>query len=190
MDSSNSDLYTRYRNHPATFPRPIVRGERGEILGFEADPEHEKMLISLQQEFGHLFHEWVFYYWAWNRDTKSNTSIATDGKRKSLPQKREYADEVRLTDVLHGRGAMPTNHPGTQDMRDFASGFRPAYFRLSRVQRGKMSRSIVQDLQAKGVRFLKQELPSGRWYIASDKEANEKVSHYLRDSQSAIHGRS
>jgi hypothetical protein len=83
-------------------------------------------------------------------------------------------------DVLLGRGRPFQEFPGNMALNDALDNHRQAY-KQATSRRGKtnLSQKILQDIQRKGGRFLKQQ-GGDHWVIVTDLVAREKIAHGFR----------
>jgi hypothetical protein len=90
-------------------------------------------------------------------------------------------------DVLLGRGAACWNHPGNRDFREIVVKYLKAYENARlRVEKTLIVTEILDQVHAKGGRFLKKDLASKKWYIVENQQAIEKTGHAIRDKKAVL----
>lgn len=106
------------------------------------------------------------------------------------PQEDEVGEtEARPTDVICGRGRLAAKHPGNQHFRKVIAENRVEYLAIETRKGGKkrlaktaMTKRIVDDLLASGVRFVFKV--NDRYHVLSKAEAQRKTSQALREGLS------
>lgn len=97
---------------------------------------------------------------------------------------------INLTDVLCGRGKLSFNHVGNRRFRDVISASVSQYNAAeSRLEKAKIVNKIVEEIQASGGRFLRQDEKAGTWHVLNHAQCREKVGHAVRDATSSIEAR-
>jgi hypothetical protein len=87
------------------------------------------------------------------------------------------------TDVLCGRGGATLRHPGNQTYRSLVQLNKGLYITVLKVEKLKISKSIVAAIREQKGRFLEKDTNTGKWYDIGDKKATEKTSQALREGQ-------
>lgn len=88
-----------------------------------------------------------------------------------------------LHDVLCGTGHDRANHPGNDLFRRIASQYVDRYSNATaKKEKMRLTKCILDDLNASGVRFLKKHPVQLQWYVADQKVARDKIGHFLRDN--------
>jgi len=95
-------------------------------------------------------------------------------------------ETINNNDVLLGRGGMTNRHTGNQDFRKLVKETKSMYKGYTtKTYKTKTSELVVQYIQAKGGRFLKNIRnstdSSDKWVVASAEEARKKTSQALRE---------
>jgi hypothetical protein len=99
----------------------------------------------------------------------------------------EYSGEGILTphdhDVLSGRGNFVNYHAGNEFFRALVRKHKVAYVACPKPQKGKFSRIIIREIQARDPpgRFLKQDPGTKLWYDIGEKKALDKTRQALRE---------
>lgn len=102
------------------------------------------------------------------------------GDEKELPM--EDIASPLATDVLCGRGGAALRHPGNQTYRTLVQLNKGLYITCLKVEKLKISKSIVAAIREQKGRFLEKD-KKGTWYDIGDKKATEKTSQALREGQ-------
>ena len=133
------------------------------------------------------------------RSTKSRTpSLSSRPSPPTTPKKRARGyEELEPTektyvpynenDILFGRGTRSNSHPGNKAYRRKFVKDQPVYKKRDAPGKRKMIEATVAWVKKvqKG-RFLFFEEETGRYYIASDEQAEEKVKQFLREDHSLL----
>jgi len=88
-----------------------------------------------------------------------------------------------VSDVLFGRGRRQREHSGNIYMKEICDKNRAVYDLADREDKTKMTRSIVNTIQAYGGRFLRFDKQQKMWITVSDEDARQKVAHVMRDGR-------
>ncbi|CAB9521604.1 Nitrilase family, member 2 [Seminavis robusta] len=88
-------------------------------------------------------------------------------------------------DVLSGRGAGITKHPGNKRWRELIHNNREKYTSLPRNQRPLIAEQIVKAVRSLNPpgRFLSKDVNTQLWYEIGDDKAAEKTAQAMRDSK-------
>jgi hypothetical protein len=84
-------------------------------------------------------------------------------------------------DVLCGRGGASLRHLGNLNYRRLITINKARYVASRKMEKLKISRSIVEDIRDQGGRFLERQWDE--WHEIGDKKAVEKTSQALREGQ-------
>jgi len=121
----------------------------------------------------------------------SGTALGGVAKTELTPHIDSRQRSVQFTDrdVLLGRGGMTNKHLGNQTFRDLVERVKPMYHGYeSKAKKKSVSQLVVDDIQQKGGRFLKnlrKDINSrDEWVIAKPDEARKKASQALREARS------
>jgi hypothetical protein len=87
------------------------------------------------------------------------------------------------TDVLCGRGGAALRHPGNQTYRTLVQLNKGLYITCPKVEKLKISKSIVLAIREEKGRFLEKNAKTCTWFDIGDKKAIEKTSQALREGQ-------
>lgn len=87
------------------------------------------------------------------------------------------------TDVLCGRGGAALRHPGNQTYRTLVQLNKALYITCPKVEKLKVSKSIVHAIREQNGRFLEKDAKTSAWFDIGDKKAIEKTSQALREGQ-------
>jgi len=97
--------------------------------------------------------------------------------------------DIRENDVLCGRGAPTTYHPGNQYFKELVAKYQPTYIASRRSDKPQIASQIVEIIRGRGGRFLKRTKkpgmgPSGHfcWEDVGDQRAYEKACQSLREN--------
>lgn len=90
----------------------------------------------------------------------------------------------RIQDILFGRGKGLQNHLGNVRLRLTMESYYASYESFDKKEKTKLAAQIVQEVKAKGSRFLKKT--NEAWEEVPDNEARSKVSHFFRNLRSAM----
>ena len=101
--------------------------------------------------------------------------------------------DVRDSDVLCGRGAPTSWHPGNQYFRSLVEHYQSAYLAARRADKPEIAMRVVHTIQESGGRFLKRTKnygagPSGHfvWEDIGENRAYEKACQALREGAPEI----
>lgn len=86
-------------------------------------------------------------------------------------------------DVVFGRGRFFQYYPGNETFRQFVENKETQYNKANRTEKVHLTKAIVSELKANGIRFLKlDQNESGKniWTHANEKEIYKKVSQVYR----------
>jgi hypothetical protein len=87
---------------------------------------------------------------------------------------RFYVDNIRVTDVLCGRGGRSNHHPGNKRYRQVIGEMKAMYQKMeAKSMKTDLSRAIVEHCCRYGARFVKKETNTGRYYILTKAEARK-----------------
>lgn len=91
-------------------------------------------------------------------------------------------------DVLGGRGGASYRHQGNMTYRKLVQLNKPKYALCQKMEKMKISKSIVQAIRSQEPpgRFLEKDSKTGLWNDIGDKKAIEKTSQALREGQPDI----
>lgn len=99
-----------------------------------------------------------------------------------------FIDEVQEDDVLCGRGAPTSWHPGNQYFRQLVAYYQPSYLAARRADKPEIAMRIVKSVAEQGGRFLKRvkvhgTRPGGHfcWQDIGENRAYEKACQALRE---------
>lgn len=95
----------------------------------------------------------------------------------------EFVGEASALDVLCGRGAPISAHPGNQFFRDLVRKQQDNYMISKRHEKVQVAEYIFQVIRSRGGRFLKQTI-AGDWIVVRDSVAYEKIRQALREGRS------
>lgn len=118
------------------------------------------------------------------RGTRKPQSMKKQEDEREVVSSSMNSPSIQITpnDVLFGRGKFHRSHCGNEKMRELAAAFRELYEKcLDRDQKTDITRYIVDSIKHNGGRFLKYNKEDRQWYVVSDEEARQKVSHAMRD---------
>lgn len=103
-------------------------------------------------------------------------------QQPAIVRPEQLIDLPSRKDVLLGKGRPIQFSSGNQGLSAIVDGYLDQYhMQSSKLEKTALAASIVQMVQANGVRFLSKE--SGIWMAVSDEVAREKVSHMFRHQQ-------
>jgi len=112
----------------------------------------------------------------------SQVAKASSGMRNSISIR---AHDIGVNDVILGRaGSITVVNEGNNKLRDLVNQHKQNYQEsLSKLDKTRLSRTIVNEVRQRGGHFLKLDHTSGVYREATDNAAREKVSHMLRSKQ-------
>jgi hypothetical protein len=93
-------------------------------------------------------------------------------------------EEPTDLDILLGRGRVFREHPGNVRFHHVIELHMERYERSNKNLKQVLADEIVERIKATGSRFLKKNQRGGKWEVASDGVAREKVSHSFRNRRS------
>jgi hypothetical protein len=102
--------------------------------------------------------------------------------KKTEEAKSVLVDSLQDTDICCGRGRGFYVHPGNLKFQETIRANLERYSTAT-SKKGKIDvvSSIVSDLRDQGVRFVKKDTASGKWYDIGRVQAHEKTGHAIRD---------
>jgi len=93
-------------------------------------------------------------------------------------------DSHNNKDVIFGRDADSWNHEGNRNFRLVIAKYQAQYHAVKlRFDKVAIVAKIVGELKDSGVRFLKRDCRTGKWFEVDHKAYIEKVGHAIRDRQ-------
>lgn len=112
--------------------------------------------------------------------TRNNISNANKNSKG-----RFYIDNIRVNDVLCGRGGRSNHHTGNKRYRQVVGNTKFMYQQCpAKTLKTDLSRAIVEHCCAYGARFIKKDEAVGRFYVLTKAEARKKTSQALRETKS------
>lgn len=114
--------------------------------------------------------------------TTTTKSKQLERKKESSNHPRVYISHILDTDVLCGRGGRSNHHPGNKRYRQVVSDMKATYKNTDKkMKKTTLSWSIVDHVCNYGGRFIKKDSVTGKYYLATRKEAQRKTSQALRE---------
>lgn len=113
-----------------------------------------------------------------NNLTDSSCAMANNNREHHLLQPPTI--QPTDNDVLLGAGWWESNHPGNVAFRSVAERGAARYRSLELSQRAEYAFVVLQELRAKGVRFLEMDEETKIWNDIGDGEAGFMIRHTLR----------
>lgn len=107
---------------------------------------------------------------------KMKKTITAKGKSKSVDMKN-----VGANDVLSGRGAGISNHPGNIFYRNLVKNHKLEYSQSSLQRKKEIIRFIIDTIHQKSGRFLSQNPNTKEWETVSDDKVQKKTGQALRE---------
>jgi len=93
-------------------------------------------------------------------------------------------DSHNNKDVIFGRDADSWNHEGNRNFRLVIAKYQAQYHAVKlRFDKVTLVAKIVGELKDSGVRFLRRDSRTGKWFEVDHKAYIEKVGHAIRDRQ-------
>mmetsp|Transcript_19560 Transcript_19560/g.36480 ORF Transcript_19560/g.36480 Transcript_19560/m.36480 type:complete len:489 (+) Transcript_19560:119-1585(+) len=105
-------------------------------------------------------------------------------RKSEMARKRSCIILPGKYDVLLGRGKPLQKHNGNLNYHYVIEGFHSNYEQASKLEKTKLAKHIVEQIQGQGGRFLKQD-ETGCWVEIDDETARTKVSHTFRNHRIA-----
>ena len=105
-----------------------------------------------------------------------------------LPTKHTFIESPKASDILFGRGAIISKHPGNLAFRNYVKANLDTYAGLqTKNDRWELTRDVTLTLKNNyGIRFLKEDRKGDTncmgWVEASDETARTKVRIAFRDA--------
>jgi len=115
----------------------------------------------------------------------SNSSYRASSALDQQQEQHEIKEGPNSIDVLCGRGAAVNSHAGNLLFRRVVEANKPLYQECERHIKPLVAKSIVQSLETRGGRFLKQQSSSSgksNWIDIGTKAAISKTSQALREN--------
>ena len=106
----------------------------------------------------------------------------SENDRSVTPTRIETILYITDHDVLCGRGAPNIHHPGNKYFRSLVKARQREYGQLRRQEKTAVVRSILNAIENRGGRFLRQ-LSCGEWVQVHSAIAYEKACQALREFQ-------
>jgi hypothetical protein len=92
------------------------------------------------------------------------------------------SDEPGRFDILCGRDKRCFNHEGNNRFRSLIICHLQHYkVARSKIERSNVVKVIAEHLKINGSRLLKFDQEANRWYMLSERDVSDKISHALRD---------
>lgn len=117
--------------------------------------------------------------------SSSSSSSGPSSPESSTDKIYVLDEDIEDNDVLFGRGARSNLHPGNGAYRQRILEKQPVYKTLNDKRKKLLSEGIVQwvkqGLRGRFLAIEKTTKGKGRYYVATDKQAREKVSQALRE---------
>ncbi|CAJ1945301.1 unnamed protein product [Cylindrotheca closterium] len=112
------------------------------------------------------------------RRRRSRTCISLSNT-PTLSRPPIILEHIGPNDVLFGQRS---DNPGNQRLREIVAGLSDEYSRTDRGKKKNTVSQLIKHIQKRGGRFLKPSANhDGRWEVASDEAAHEKVSKQFRN---------
>jgi hypothetical protein len=103
----------------------------------------------------------------------------------SITMEQETQEFIRPNenDIILGRASVTRTHPGNVKYRELVDAKKSAYAIAKRKEKKNIAIGILNEVRRLGVRFLKEDVTSGRWFDIGNDKALSKVSQALREGQ-------
>ena len=118
------------------------------------------------------------------RSTPSPVSMTTSQRTGGSPGPAEclrHVNDIRVSDILFGRGKTVVEHPGNAWFRDLVDKTMMHYESCTRMEKASIAEMIVNMVKDSGGRFLKAEDDGEFWEEVDDHAARKKVAHTFRN---------
>lgn len=116
-----------------------------------------------------------------DNDKPPDASIGGGSKQKK--QKTLDIENPLDADVLFGRRDTQRFHPGNVHLRALCETYRNEYESGDREVKAVVKKKIIDEIGAKGGRFLKRRAGETTWYHVDEEVALEKVAFTMRDTR-------
>ena len=122
---------------------------------------------------------------SYSSGSSSSSSSGPSSPESSTDKIYVLDEDIEDNDVLFGRGARSNLHPGNGAYRQRILKKQPVYKTLNDKRKTLLSDGIVQwvkqGLRGRFLAIEKTTKGKGRYYVATDKQARQKVSQALRE---------
>lgn len=118
------------------------------------------------------------------RSSPSPVSLASSQRSGSSPGPSDslrHINDIRVSDILFGRGKTVVEHPGNAWFRDLVDKTMLHYESCTRMEKASIAEMIVNMVKDSGGRFLKAEDEGEFWEEVDDHAARKKVAHTFRN---------
>jgi len=115
-----------------------------------------------------------------NKSRKNKMPAGEPSTKTRNQKKSRITVEPGPDDCLCGRGGRSNHHPGNVFFRQEILKYRERYEQSSKEEKYNISEIVVDSLNSKGVRFLREN-EEGGWFEISHNDARKKVSQALRE---------
>jgi len=125
------------------------------------------------------------------KDTANKITRTKTKKRGTCKQQQQKPIRKLLpadftpksSDILCGRGNVFSGHEGNQYFGGFVrSNLRKYVEAPSRSEKIRVVDEIHREIKTSGVRFVKVDSETQRWYELNDVQAHQKIGHAIRDT--------
>jgi len=97
------------------------------------------------------------------------------------PDCMRQVNDIRVSDILFGRGKTVVEHPGNAWFRDLVDKTMMQYESCTRMEKASIAEMIVNMVKDSGGRFLRAEDEGDFWEEVDDHTARKKVAHTFRN---------
>eukprot|EP00546_Thalassionema_frauenfeldii_P005635 CAMPEP_0178925814 /NCGR_PEP_ID=MMETSP0786-20121207/18143_1 /TAXON_ID=186022 /ORGANISM="Thalassionema frauenfeldii, Strain CCMP 1798" /LENGTH=142 /DNA_ID=CAMNT_0020600781 /DNA_START=15 /DNA_END=439 /DNA_ORIENTATION=+ len=108
------------------------------------------------------------------QSTEENERRLSHHARRRATNETRASSSITANDILCGRGALSIHHPGNQYFRSLVKARQQEYAALSRQDKSTIVREILQAIESRNGRFLRQ-MGSGEWVEVHDAISYEKT---------------
>lgn len=191
---SGSDLEVQYNLMTFGIPTNLLPvSKTGEVsvnqhLKFLEERRHAESLEEYMEGGDDIFDAFVD-----TEDVNTVAGMEADAMaslQTKEPTRSDTSSEVVLpstVDVISGRGKGLQDHEGNLRYRAIVERYRHTYETTTeKGGKGKIIIAVVQEINASGGRFLKQD-SKGRWIVLDDEQTEDKVSHSFRNQKRLSH---
>ena len=109
--------------------------------------------------------------------------VPSDKASQSSKISSKNVVQLQPEDIVCGRGAPASFHPGNQALKDLVKKHETAYLSSKRSEKPRIAMELMGILRSRGVRFVKREKMGGRsiWIEIGDQSVYEKICKSLRE---------
>jgi hypothetical protein len=160
--------------HTSRCPPPLYRN-----MSLLSSPSRDSSFDSNKEDYEQIPADFIpprHIFSLLNRVTSDNASQSSKISSKNVVQ-------LQPEDIVCGRGAQGSFHPGNRALRDLVKKHETTYLSSKRSEKPRIAMELMGILRSRGVRFVKREKMGGRsiWIEIGDQSVYGKICQSLRE---------